>query len=72
MPPIDFEYGIGEKVEIIDLKIEGYVCSLWCSDRGPQYEVAYWVDAERKKEYLFPAEIRSLDKKHKKIGFEHA
>jgi len=54
----EFEYEIGERVEVPGLETFGFVTSLWYSDRGPQYEVAYYADGKRTREYFFPQELR--------------
>lgn len=69
MIAINFEFNIGDKVEIIETHVFGMVCSLWCGDRGLQYEIAYWSDGDRKKEYLFGSEIKSSGKHKKEMGF---
>lgn len=65
---VEFEYDIGDKVEIIALEKTGRVCSLWFGDRGPQYEIAYFDSAERRKEYLFSSEIKPAHAPEK-VGF---
>jgi len=55
---IDFEYNLGDKVKIIALEnTEGVVISLWSASTGIQYEVAYWHESKRYKEYMFGFEL---------------
>jgi len=55
---VEFDFDIGEKVKVYFLKgVTGTVISLWYSDRGPQYEVAYYVESERKIDYFYVWEL---------------
>jgi hypothetical protein len=66
---VDFEYSIGDQVLIIDLDNKpAVVTSLWYGDRGPLYEVAYFCDGDRHKEYLFACELQ-LRKNLPRSGF---
>jgi len=65
---VEFEYDIGDAVEIIALEKTGRVCSLWYGEKGLQYEVAYFFDGERHKEYLFASEIGPAAEPEK-VGF---
>lgn len=66
---IEFEYDVGDQIEIIQLKRPGYVLSLWYGQRGITYEVAYWSDGDRKSEYLFAFEIKMTKGQEGKTGF---
>ena len=60
---VEFAYSLHEQVEIRSLGVDGekpvlgVVLSLWFSDRGPKYEVAWWNDSARHEAYLVPDEI---------------
>lgn len=54
---IEFDYNIGDKVWINELQSWAHVISLWASDRGNQYEVAWFHNGERKTGYLLKEEL---------------
>lgn len=57
---VEFDFDIGEKVKVYFLKgVMGTVISLWYSDRGSKYEVAYYVESERKIDYFYAWELLS-------------
>ena len=58
MTTVEFEFSIGDKVIIPGLNdAVGYVVSLWYSDRGAKYEVAFYCAGERKEDYFMGCEI---------------
>jgi len=67
---IEFDYDVGEKVKVYFIKgVMGTVISLWYSERGPKYEVAYYADGERKVDYFFAWELLSAPGEHS-VGFQ--
>jgi hypothetical protein len=60
----EFLYDFGDRVRFVDTDIIGQVVSLWLSDRGPKYEVAYFTNGEYKTEYFFDFQIEPADKKN--------
>ena len=59
---VHFEFKIGDKVIIPGLeKAVGRVVSLWSSINGEQYEVAYYCDGERKKDYFLSVELEYFE-----------
>ena len=55
---VEFDFNIGDKVIIPGLNnAVGYVLSLWYSDRGAKYEVAFYCASERSVEYFLACEI---------------
>ena len=56
---VKFEFDIGEKVIIPGLNdAVGYVVSLWSTDRGEKYEVAYYCASERNEDYFMAVELK--------------
>ena len=61
---IEFDFDVGEKVRLTLMdSVVGTVISLWCSDRGPKYEVAYYVESERKIDYFYVWELLQAPEK---------
>lgn len=56
---IEFDFDIGDKVLVSPIGAAGIVLSLWYSDRGIRYQVAWWDNAVRHESYLLPEEISS-------------
>ena len=55
---IEFNFDVGEKVKLYFMRgAMGTVISLWYSERGSKYEVAYYVESERKVDYFFSWEL---------------
>jgi len=54
---IEFEYDIGDQVFIKTLKMEGWVSSIWITDKGIKYEVRYFWNGELKEVYFYINEI---------------
>lgn len=66
-----FEYTPGEEVIIKGLdNTHGFVTSLWWGDRGLQYEVAYFHEGERRKEYLLGCELGPAQEITIRVGFK--
>jgi hypothetical protein len=66
---VEFEFSIGDKVIVPGLNdAVGYVLSLWYSDRGPRYEVAYYCDGKREVVYFLAIELTEVAGK-KTIGY---
>lgn len=60
---VEFEYDIGDEVEVRHIDATGTVISLWVSDIGVQYQVRYWSNADHKTEYMLPKEITAKEPK---------
>jgi hypothetical protein len=66
---VEFEYNLGDKVRIHGASdIEGFVISLWYSERGPKYEVSFFSNGEHKCEYFFGFEVEAVEG-HALLGF---
>lgn len=57
---VTFEFYVGQPVEVVELEAPGVVLSQWASDRAHRYQVAWWINGERKEDYLFGHELRSI------------
>ena len=67
---VEFEFDLADKVIIPGLNnAVGYVVSLWYSDRGAKYEVAFYCAGERKEDYFLAVELKLCDSK-KDMGFK--
>ena len=67
---VEFDFSIGDKVIIPGLNdAVGYVVSLWWSDRGAKYEVAFYCASERKEDYFLPVELKHCNG-DKGMGFK--
>lgn len=65
MITVAFEYGIGDLVRIVPINAGGVVLSLWYSDRGVRYQVAWWDNCRREEAYLLPCELEPWEgRKH--------
>ncbi len=51
-------FRITDRVGIPALKGDGVVESVWFTMTGVQYEVAYWHEGKRYKEYLYEWELK--------------
>ena len=61
---VEFDFDVGEKVRVyLMVGVMGTVISLWYSDRGPKYEVAYYVESERKIDYFYAWELLQAPEK---------
>jgi len=59
MTTIDFEYGIGDKVEIATVKdIYGHVIGMTLNRNGITYHVCWWADGKRFDEWLCDFELK--------------
>jgi len=66
---VEFDFSVGDIVLIRGLEnSSGYVMSLWYSDRGPRYEVAYYCSGERSVTYFMATEL-TLSKEKGIIGY---
>ena len=66
---ISFQFDVGQKVIIPGLNNSvGYVLSLWYSDRGAKYEVAFYCASERTVEYFLGVELENENFKNN-IGY---
>ena len=61
MPTIEVEYGLKDRVHLIEISRPGTVVAIWYGDLGTMYKVAFWADSSRKEEYVFPFEIRKAE-----------
>lgn len=59
---VDFDYSIGQQIRVLPIDADGTVNSLWVSDKGKKYECVWWINGDRKSEYLFPHEISPKEK----------
>lgn len=68
---VEFQYSPGDHVQIWSCPhvLRGTVISMWASDRGEKYEVAYLVDGERKTDYFLEYELAPDDNDERAIGF---
>ena len=60
MPLVEFEHAIGEDVLLSELGRQARVRAVSVSERGPEYQVTFWVDGERKLLWVFPDEVEKL------------
>ena len=58
---INFKYDLRDKVKIIDINTEGIVIAHYHGESGIQYQVAYFLNGERTRTYLYPEEISKTD-----------
>lgn len=62
---VKFIYSVGDKVIVPGLNnAAGYVLSLWYSDRGKKYEVAFYCASERSVEYFLEVELAKYNSKN--------
>lgn len=59
---IGFQYSIGEKIRLIEIDRPGTVIGLLFNHNGPQYQVVYWEQGNRKIEWVFQFEIEGIKK----------
>ena len=59
---VEFEYDIGDKVNILEVDIPGRVTSIIKDVNGLQYLVAYWYNGERQSTWLFEWELERKKK----------
>ena len=57
MYTVCYEYWLGDRVTIKDLKLVGHVISISNTQVGTQYEVRFFTNGEHKFSYLFDYEI---------------
>jgi hypothetical protein len=66
---IDFAYSLKQRVYIKDLHIFGTVTSLWYGETGNQYQIAYFYEGKRYKEYFYEFELEFSEDKDNPFGF---
>jgi len=57
----EIEFGVGNKVEIIELARKGRVVSIWICKHGTQYQVRYFDNAEAKTVYFYSDELAPVE-----------
>jgi hypothetical protein len=58
---INFNFDIGDEVEVIAIEMTGRVTGLLANVDGKQYQVAYWNNRERKCAWMLEWEIQLLE-----------
>lgn len=61
MISINFEYKIKGSIKIKSLNTIGIIVGYYVGDTGIQYQVAYFLNGERKSIYLYSEEIEEAD-----------
>jgi len=54
---VEFSYGIGTRVTIKDIGLRGTVIAMLFNAQGPQYQVTWFSDSQRRCEWLFEFEV---------------
>jgi hypothetical protein len=70
MIKVEFKFSIGEEVAIKDINVKGTILSLFVGDTGIQYNVVYFDEGTRKKEYFYEFELKLYSSKDHKFGFK--
>jgi len=60
---IEFEYGIGDNVLLLDIEVGGVVDSLIHDCLGNMYRVAYWYNGTRNTAWVYKDEIKPIKSK---------
>lgn len=55
---VEFQFQLGEKVEILELKQTARVVGLLVDGTGTQYNVSYWLNGKRETAWLHVSELR--------------
>jgi len=63
---IKLKYSIGEKIKIKEINRIGIIVGFYYGDTGKQYQVAYFDDGKRLREYFYELEISNI--KESEIG----
>ena len=62
MPLVEFEHAIGEDVLLLELGRPARVRAVSVSERGPEYQVTFRADGERKLLWVFPDEVEKYER----------
>jgi len=54
---IKTDYEIGQEIKIKAINTIGRITAFYYGETGLQYQVAYFIDGERKSLYLYPSEL---------------
>lgn len=57
---MELRFNFKDKVKIIPLATLGRVIAIWMGERGVQYQVRYFDNAEAKTVYFYDDELESL------------
>jgi hypothetical protein len=57
---INNTYNIGDSVKIKPINTVGTVTAVFFGETGLQYQVAYFLNGERKHLYLYPVELSNI------------
>ena len=68
MVTVEFEYAMRSEVRIKNLDTKGIVVGFYIGDNGIQYQVAYFLNGERKVQYLYLEELGPVES-GTKVGF---
>ncbi len=60
---INFVYELKQEVKIKNINTLGFVVGYYYGEGGIQYQIAYFLNGERKILYLYPEEIKDTDGK---------
>ena len=66
---IDCKYNLKDKIKIKPIETLGIIIGFYRGESGDQYQVAYFLDGERKVTYLLPEEI-CASTKEANLGFK--
>lgn len=58
----DFGFALGQTVNIPEAGAKGRIDAVMDSLDGIQYRLSFWVDGQRRVEWVYPHEIESLQK----------
>lgn len=58
-----FGFKLYELIQLKDLATYGHITGFLMDSNGPQLRVTWWINGERKTEWLFPFEIKRVARK---------
>lgn len=61
MVKIEYKFDLYDRVEIVDIKANGIVIGLMSDSSSNQYQVLYWINGERKTEWLYSFEVSKIE-----------
>lgn len=57
MTTVNFTFGLRQRVEIVDAKIQGTIDSMNHGSEADEYRIVYWHNGERKSVWMYEWEI---------------